>query len=159
MKTIGERIRQAREAHKMSGEALAKKVGYKNQSAIGNLENRAGGTGGSKLGSIADALNVPVEWLLRGPDNDNIPFLPGSTYAGINVNTTAKETGSNTNVVTIGTDSRPEVATDPWIREAIEIMSKLKEHEKQGALANLRTYVYNLGPPRDGQALSVAGKK
>lgn len=158
MKTIGERIRQAREAHKLSGESLAKKVGYKNQSAIGNLENRAGGTGGSKLGSIADALNVPVEWLLRGPDSDNIPFLPGNTYHGTEVNTTAKDSGPHTNVVTIGTDSRPVAALDPWTREAIEIMSKLKEHEKQGALANLRTYVYNLGPPRDGQALPMAAK-
>ena len=95
MKTIGERIRQAREAHKLSGEALAKKVGYKNQSAIGNLENRVGGTGGSKLGSIADALNVPVEWLMRGPDTENIPFLPGVTYHGPKVNTTAREPGSD----------------------------------------------------------------
>jgi len=159
MKTIGERIRQAREAHKMSGEALAKKVGYKNQSAIGNLENRVGGTGGSKLGSIADALNVPLEWLMRGPDNDNIPFLPGNAYHGTEVNTTVRESGSSTNVVTIGTDSRPVAALDPWTLEAIEIMSKLKEHEKQGALANLRTYVYNLGPPRDGQALPMASQK
>lgn len=60
----------------MSGEALAKKVGYKNQSAIGNLENRAGGTGGNKISKIADALNVSVDWLLNGPDSDNVPFLP-----------------------------------------------------------------------------------
>lgn len=65
----------------MSGESLAKKVGYKNQSAIGNLENRAGGNGGNKIGEIADALNVSVEWLLRGPDCENVPFLPPSYRA------------------------------------------------------------------------------
>lgn len=83
MKTIGERIRQAREALQLSGDALAKKVGYKNQSAIGNLENRAGGTGGNKIGAIADALHVPIEWLLRGPDSDTIPFTTQKNQTSI----------------------------------------------------------------------------
>lgn len=60
----------------MSGEDLALRVGYKNQSAIGNLENRAGGTGGNRIYLIADALRVPVDWLLRGPDSENVPYLP-----------------------------------------------------------------------------------
>lgn len=77
MKTIGERIRQAREAKGWSGEKLAKAVGYKKQSAISNLENRATGNGGNKLAVIADKLCVPVEWLIQGPDSDNTPFLPG----------------------------------------------------------------------------------
>jgi hypothetical protein len=88
MKTIGERIRQAREALKISGDALAKKAGYKNQSAIGNLENRAGGTGGNKIGVIADALNVSVEWLLRGPDCDVVPFIVPAAPPGTNQNPT-----------------------------------------------------------------------
>ena len=40
MKTVGERIRQAREGLAMSGEELAQKAGYKTQSGIGNLEFR-----------------------------------------------------------------------------------------------------------------------
>lgn len=79
MKTIGERIRQAREARGLSGESLADLVGYKHQSAIGNLENRASGNGGNKIGQIADALSVPVEWLLRGPDGAEVPGL-GSNH-------------------------------------------------------------------------------
>lgn len=76
VKTIGEKIRQARTALGLSGEALAKKVGYKNQSAIGNLENRKEGTGGNKIDQIANALNVSVDWLYNGPDSENVPFLP-----------------------------------------------------------------------------------
>lgn len=78
VKTIGERIRQARNAVGISGERLAAKVGYKNQSAIGNLENRRDGTGGNKLSQIAKALNVSVDWLMNGPDCDQVPFLPSS---------------------------------------------------------------------------------
>lgn len=75
MKSVGERIRQARNAKLLSGEALAGLVGYKRQSAISNLENRAGGSGGNKLAVIAHALGVPVLWLLSGPDSDTVPFL------------------------------------------------------------------------------------
>lgn len=146
MKTVGERIRQARDAHKMSGEQLAKKVGYKRQSGIANLENRAGGTGGNKLGAIADALGVPVEWLLRGPDGPNVPFLAGlNTNKGIDDTfTTQVQQPVNNRVYQLGSSDKDY---DPWTREAIAIMTSLQEHEKRGAIANLRTYVHNLGPP------------
>jgi len=149
MKTTGERIRQARTALKISGEQLAKKVGYKNQSAIANLENRAGGTGGSKLGAIADALGVSVEWLLRGPDGPNVPFLPGmNTGQGINAAGSAEvQQNSNNSVHRLTTGIGTNQDYDPWTREAIAIMTSLQEHEKRGAIANLRTYVHNLGPP------------
>lgn len=74
MKTVGERIRQARDARGLSGEELAHAVGYRNQSAISNLENRATGTGGTKIAKIATALRVPVQWLLEGPDGQVVPF-------------------------------------------------------------------------------------
>jgi transcriptional regulator with XRE-family HTH domain len=74
MKTVGERIRQARDARGLSGEELAHAVGYRNQSAISNLENRGTGTGGTKIASIAVALRVPVQWLLAGPDGPDVPF-------------------------------------------------------------------------------------
>lgn len=155
MKTIGERVRQAREALKLSGDALAKKVGYKNQSAIGNLENRATGNGGNKIGAIADALHVPLEWLLRGPDSDNVPFLPGMEIGPAAPSTEMGEQSSNP-VRSINTGPVVGAAYDPWTQEAIRIMTSLQEHEKQGAIANLRTYVHNLGPPGDGQTLSMA---
>jgi transcriptional regulator with XRE-family HTH domain len=74
-KTVGERIRQARQAKQWSGETLAKLAGYSNQSSIGNLENRATGQGGNRIGAIAAALGVSVVWLLNGPDADEAPFI------------------------------------------------------------------------------------
>lgn len=81
MKTIGERIRQAREKRKISGDELARSVGYTHQSAIANLENRNIGTGGRKISEIAKALNVPLEWIINGPDSEDVPdALPLFTH-------------------------------------------------------------------------------
>lgn len=76
MKTIGERIQQARMEKQMSAWDLALAVGYKTQSGISNLENTATGTGGHKLKDIARVLHVSVDWLLTGPDCDKLPFSP-----------------------------------------------------------------------------------
>lgn len=76
MKTVGERIKQAREYRHMSGEELALAVGYKTQSGISNLENRATGRGGFMLPKIAERLNFAVEWFLEGPDTDDMSQVP-----------------------------------------------------------------------------------
>jgi transcriptional regulator with XRE-family HTH domain len=79
MRTIGERIRLAREQRGMSQAELAAVVGFKAQSAIGNLENRATGRGGFHLPKIASALGVSVTWLLDGPDEPaTVPWLEKS---------------------------------------------------------------------------------
>lgn len=72
MKTVGDRIRQAREFRGLSGEELAIKVGYKTQSGISNLENRATGRGGFALPKIAEVTNFSVEWFLQGPDTEDM---------------------------------------------------------------------------------------
>ncbi len=80
MKTVGERIRQAREYRGMSGETLALKVGYKGQSGISNLENRSNGRGGFQLARIAKELDFSLTWFLNGPDVDDLsqvgPYTP-----------------------------------------------------------------------------------
>ena len=76
MRTIGERIRQARQELGWSAQDLALRVGYKTQSGISNLENRASGSGGNKIGQIAKELGVPLDWLINGPDAEQIPFVP-----------------------------------------------------------------------------------
>jgi transcriptional regulator with XRE-family HTH domain len=76
MKTVGERIQQARKARGWSAEKLAEMVGYRHQSAIANIENRATTSGGQRLPKIAAALRVSPDWLLSGPDTHNVPFLP-----------------------------------------------------------------------------------
>lgn len=45
---------------------------------------------------------------------------------------------------------------DPFIDEAIGIFEKLPPEDRKGAVAALKSYVQNLGPPRDGQTLSMA---
>lgn len=81
MKTIGERIRQAREYRGLSGEQLAHMCGYKNQSGISNLENRASTSGGTKIVAIARALDVSVKWVLDGPDVLNMQEVKRSMNA------------------------------------------------------------------------------
>lgn len=76
MRSVGERIRQARTYRGLSGEELARRVGYKHQSAIGNLEARAIGSGGTKIVQIAQALDCSVLWLLNGPDTDDMANVP-----------------------------------------------------------------------------------
>lgn len=148
VKTIGERIRQAREAKGLSGQALAERVGYSHQSAIGNLEARASGQGGNKIGAIADALDVPLEWLMRGPDGDKVPFINKSAEP------TDSVAAPSSAVIIHDTD--PTSSIDPWTYEAVQILTKLKEADRRAAVLNLRTFVHNLGPPRNGQTLPVA---
>lgn len=76
MKSVGERIRQAREFRKMSGEELAHQSGYKHQSGISNIENRATGTGGNNIVKIAKALDFALQWFLNGPDTDDMNTVP-----------------------------------------------------------------------------------
>lgn len=45
---------------------------------------------------------------------------------------------------------------DMYTLAAIGIMSNLSEAQREGAVATLRTYVQNLGPPRNGQTLPMA---
>lgn len=48
-------------------------------------------------------------------------------------------------------------SADSWISEAVRILEALNVEDRRAAVLNLRTFVMSIGPPRDGQALSVAG--
>ena len=76
MKTLGERLRQAREYRRMTADRLAALVGYKSASGIINLENRATGHGGYKIDLIAKELDVDENWLRNGPDVDDMSQAP-----------------------------------------------------------------------------------
>lgn len=115
----------------MSGEALAKKVGYKHQSAIGNLENRPGGTGGNKISEIADALDVPLDWLLRGPDGEQVPTVPQKTPFN--------DQQRNQTTARDGDDEGP---FDQYVtRDAIQLFNRLSINGKRQALAYLKFLV------------------
>lgn len=144
MKTIGERIKQAREQLGWSGEHLAKLVGYKTQSGISNLEQRATGSGGNKIGQIAKALNVPLDWLVNGPDSDKVPFLPAKQSNYSNDSTVvplmaAQESGAR--------------QYDSITTQVLAIFAKFDTAQKAAALALLKQYEAVLGSHQDGQAL------
>lgn len=126
MKTIGERIRQAREAKNLSQLQLALMAGYKHQSAIGNLEERATGRGGRHITDIADALAVPVEWLLKGPNCDvaDIPWKvpPGHHEPG--GGRVVREPAANWET--------------PIVQEAMELLGQMSSAGQQEAIRYLR---------------------
>lgn len=141
MKTIGERIKQARDELGWTGLYLANRVGYKTQSGISNLEQRATGSGGNKIGQIAQVLNVPLDWLINGPDSDKVPFL-------------SNESISQATVVQLS--AAQEAASrqyDALTHQMLGIFSKFNASQKAAAIALLKQYEVVLGSHQDGQAL------
>ena len=135
MKTLAERMIYARELRGWSQAELAAHVPC-SQSTIGNIES-----GYRKsmrnIVAAARALNVTPDWLEdgRGPG-------PGGTLI-------AAEPGHDLPTI------RPEI--DAHTAEVIRIMATLDSGQKPAALARLREVVSYLDPPRNGQALQVAG--
>lgn len=153
MKTLGERIRQAREYRGWSGADLAHRAGYKTQSGISNLENRASGTGGRNIKKIADALNVSIEWLMHGPDSDIPPFLPPLTPFE----------ATKKNDLT-GTASEPENGWDAGTSEALQLFRGLSHDGRQQALTYLRflhagPHGHNNPHPPHGEDHPVSAQK
>lgn len=153
MKTIGERIRQAREARKWSAFDLARRVGYKTQSGISNLENRASGSGGNKIGLIARALAVPIDWLVNGPDGETTPFVPPIGIGQMDGMATSVAHEQSAELYQFNGDKE----YDEWTLAAITLMQELDPGQRQAMVAKMREFRQFLGPPRDGQALQVAG--
>lgn len=64
--TVGERLRKAREAHKLTQEQLAVRAGVK-QSSISELETgETKEISGSTLLAISDTIKISTHWLLSG---------------------------------------------------------------------------------------------
>lgn len=132
MATIGDRIKRARLARGWTGEQLAEMVGYKNQSAISNLENRGGGTGGKKLPEIARVLRVPLGWLVEGPDDADVPFSEPVAV------------GSFPAAATLVTDvTRPAYDEDESIREVMYLFKKLRTEERLRVIRFMRELLEN----------------
>jgi hypothetical protein len=51
----------------------------------------------------------------------------------------------------------PKRKADKWTIEATQILSRLTEDQRAACVVQLRAYEAAVGPPRDGQTLSVAG--
>ena len=130
MSTIGERIQKARKARNMSGEELALAVGYKKQSAISNLENRGGGTGGTKLPEIARILRVPLLWLAEGPDEGDVPFLEPMASCGTVTQTTQATQASESQAA--------QYWQDASIAEAANLFKQLRTEQRLQAIKYMR---------------------
>lgn len=131
MKTVGERIRQAREARGLSGEELAFAVGYSHQSAIGNLENRATGTGGTKIAKIAAKLRVPVQWLLEGPDSDQVPLAETLTTYDSDIRFSVID-------LTAQEETPAPYHDDGSLAEAMQIFKKLTTAQRVKAISYMQ---------------------
>ena len=93
---------------------------------------------------IAKAFGFTVEQLLD----------ESKTYTPDPEKFKSDKTTDSVNLVTHPTKSN----TDPWIKEAVLILESIPAEDRRAAVANLKTFVMNLGPPlTNGQALSVAG--
>lgn len=99
---------------------------------------------GSNLIAASKRLGVRPEWLANGI---------GPKFHDTK---TREQPAVHQNVVAYPVSKPKE---DKWITAAVVILRKLKPSQRQGAVAALRTHVKNLGPPRYGQTLPMAGKK
>ncbi|WP_242927603.1 helix-turn-helix domain-containing protein [Pontibacter vulgaris] len=72
--TIGERIRVARKAAKMSGEQLGSTIGV-GKSQISNLEKGVSHVTRANAIVLANALGVSLDWLLFGVEDKEIVKL------------------------------------------------------------------------------------
>lgn len=120
---------------KISTKALAAACNVKPPSVSGWRKGRSKTIEGGNLLAAAKFLKVRAEWLAHGVG----PKYPTS-------NDMSPETQVNQNVVSYAAAKDEH---DKWIMEAIEILKKLKISQREGAIATLRTYVQNLGFPRD----------
>lgn len=66
---IHEMIKSLREAHGLSQEALAEKVGYKDRSSIAKVEAGLVDLAQSKISAFADALEVSPAYLMGWDEN------------------------------------------------------------------------------------------
>jgi transcriptional regulator with XRE-family HTH domain len=136
VKTLADRLKFARELRGMSQKELA--VASKcAQSAIGNVESGERHTL-RNLVIVARALRISADWLYdgKGPKPTKDDWLTGPAPSPLMVAERAK--------------------ADPWTNEAMLILGKLNDHQRAAAIARLREFVSQLGPPRDGQTLPVA---
>lgn len=142
VKTLKERLKYARELRDLTQGQLAIKAKCA-QSAIGNVES-----GERKnlrnLVLVARVLRVSVDWLFDGggpkPTKDSF-WVPANGKLMV-------------------AEPTPTLISptkyDAWTLEAIGIFSNLSEPNRGAAVARLREFVQQLGPPRDGQDIPMA---
>lgn len=60
-------------------------------------------------------------------------------------------------IVPLAAKEKSGPTRDYYTKEAMDILAKMPDSDLRGAVAALKTHVQNMGPPRNGQTVSVAG--
>ncbi len=77
--TVGDRVKQLREAKKMSQDELAHAVGYKSRSTVGKIELGKMDLTQSSIVAIAKALGTTPGYLMGWEDENGIPNKENET--------------------------------------------------------------------------------
>lgn len=139
--TLKERVTERMQAMGLKNAALAKICDVRPPTSFNWASGKTKNIKGAPLLKAAAALGVTPEWLASGKG----PKFPQVQQSA---NLKADEP--------MAAHRDPTTETDQWTREAIEIMSKLNENDRRAVVANMKTFIQNLSPPHDGQALSMA---
>lgn len=105
---------------------------------------------------IAKAFGLTLEQLADETTDHDLSHLKTSPAASL------YPTGKDASLVTksLATDQHHAPNAGPvrdiWTLEAIEILSRLDDGQKQAMVTKMREYTQYLGPPRDGQTLFMA---
>ena len=135
--TLQDRVKESMQAKSLTNAQLALACKVKQPTSHNWASGKTKSIKGEPLLLAATVFGVTPQWLATGKG----PKFP-------------PDAGSNGHAV-----REPDgqyCIHDPWTTEAIQILSKLTDANKGAAVARLREFVNNLGPPRDGQALSMA---
>lgn len=138
MSTLPERLMEAMKGPpKVTAAAIARKCGIQPPSVAGWLSGRTKTIEGQNLVRTAELLRVNAKWLAEGVGPKEFSDPPPG-------------------VMESRTDYLPR-GRDPNIIAAVDLLLAMEPEDRRGAVAMLRTYKQNLGPPIVGQALQVAG--
>lgn len=138
--TLQDRVKERMKATGLKNADLAKACNVQPPTSYNWASGKTKNIKGAPLLLAAQALGVTATWLATGRGTK----FPEANKSVVNEPITGYF---------------PPPSHDQYTLAAIAIFSSLKENQKEGALANLRTYVGNLGALRNGQALQMADKK
>ncbi|WP_114968529.1 hypothetical protein [Rhodoferax ferrireducens] len=131
---------------------LARKIG-KDATYVSRLFYPIGKKGGKGVGleimtACTKAFDLPAGYW------DGAVDLPANYKIDRDSHSNGHEPANESGVIQL-----PTQRVDRWTAEAMDILSKLNEAQRAACVVQLRAYAAAVGPPRDGQALSVADQK
>lgn len=137
MSTLAERIHERLKATGLKNAHLAAAARVRPPTAHNWGSGKTKAIKGKPLLLAAAALGVTPDWLATG----NGPKLAAGHNAGHRVQEPSATYGAT---------------PDPWIQEAVQILSTMSRADRRAAVLQLRVFSKSLGPPGHGDNLPVA---